>query len=83
MRVPYLINQRSDRHGLLLHACREAGVDLVTDAQVVDYRATVSAAAAVYAGGREEWADVVIAADGLHSVARRLLVDDELLLRPR
>ena len=74
---PYLVIHRSDLHGLLVEACRSAGVDLITDAPVVAYRQDDREAVAVLADGREERAPVVIAADGLHSVARRLLSDDE------
>ncbi|CAM5703064.1 FAD-dependent oxidoreductase [Streptomyces hirsutus] len=37
---PYMVIHRSDLHGLFLKACREAGVDLVTDQTVVDYENT-------------------------------------------
>lgn len=74
---PYMVIHRSDLHGLFLRACRSAGVDLLTDQTVVDYRTAADGAEVVLADGRVEGAPVVIAADGLHSVARRLLVDDE------
>ncbi|GAA2209530.1 3-hydroxybenzoate 6-hydroxylase [Nonomuraea monospora] len=73
---PYMVIHRSDLHGTLLRACREAGVDLVTDVAVTGYEQAAGGAVAVHAGGREYGA-VVIAADGLHSVARRILSDDE------
>lgn len=74
---PYLVIHRSDLHGLLLRACRRAGVDLRTEQHVTGYANTASGARVELADGRVEEAPVVIAADGLHSVARRLLVDDE------
>ncbi|UUU32754.1 FAD-dependent oxidoreductase [Streptomyces sp. CA-210063] len=74
---PYLVIHRSDLHGLLLRACRRLGVDLVTNAHCVSYENVDGGARAVFADGRTDEADVVIAADGLHSVARRLLVHDE------
>jgi 3-hydroxybenzoate 6-monooxygenase len=73
---PYVVIHRSDLHGTLLQACRDAGVELVTDVKVTGYEQLPDGAAAVHAGGREE-APVVIAADGLSSVARGLLSDDE------
>ncbi|TYB53010.1 FAD-dependent oxidoreductase [Nonomuraea sp. PA05] len=73
---PYMVIHRSDLHGTLLRACRKAGVDLVTDVAVTGYEQAAGGAVAVHAGGREPGA-VVIAADGLHSVARRILSDDE------
>jgi salicylate hydroxylase len=73
---PYMVIHRSDLHGTLLRACREAGVDLVTDVAVTGYEQAPGGAVAVHDGGGECGA-VVIAADGLHSVARRILSDDE------
>lgn len=74
---PYLVIHRSDLHGLLLRACRAAGVDLVTDARAAAYENTAAGARVTLTSGAVHEADVVIAADGLHSVARALLVDDE------
>lgn len=74
---PYLVIHRSDLHGLLLRACVRAGVQLVTDSMVVAYRTFASGATVVLYDGRHVSSDVVIAADGLHSVARRMLVEDE------
>lgn len=74
--APYLVIHRSDLHGLLLRACRSAGVDLVTDVAVTGYEHTDGGATVIHAGGRET-APVVIAADGIRSVARRLLAQDE------
>ncbi|MGY1643354.1 FAD-dependent oxidoreductase [Geodermatophilus sp. SYSU D00703] len=73
---PYVVIHRSDLHGTLLRACRAAGVDLVNDVQVTGYEHVDGGATVVHAGGRET-APVVIAADGLYSVARRLISDDE------
>jgi salicylate hydroxylase len=74
---PYMVMHRSDLHGLLLRACQRAGVDLVTGQTVVGYANTENGGRAVFEDGHAEEAEVVIAADGLHSVARKLLVDDE------
>ncbi|MBB6548552.1 FAD-dependent oxidoreductase [Nonomuraea rubra] len=73
---PYMVIHRSDLHGTLLRACREAGVDLVTDVAVTGYEQAAGGAVAVHGGGGE-FGGVVVAADGLHSVARRILSDDE------
>lgn len=73
---PYVVIHRSDLHGTLLRACRRAGVELVTDVKVTGYEQLADGAAAVHAGGRVE-ARLVIAADGLHSVARPLFSDDQ------
>ncbi|MEU9018488.1 FAD-dependent oxidoreductase [Actinomadura sp. NPDC048394] len=74
---PYLVIHRSDLHAMLLRACERAGVDLRTSQQVTACANTPGGASVTLAGGRVEEARVVIAADGLHSVARKLLVDDE------
>ena len=75
---PYLVIHRSDLHGTLLRACRRAGVDLVTDACVTGYENVADGAAVITADGRTEHvARLVVAADGIRSVARRLLADDE------
>ena len=74
---PYLVIHRSDLHGLLLRACQRAGVELVTDAKVTSYDTGATDARVRLATGEVHGAAVVIAADGLHSVARSLLVDDE------
>ena len=74
---PYLVIHRSDLHGIFLRACQRAGVDLVTDQAVVSYENTPAGARVVLADGRTEEAEVVIAADGLRSVAREQLVGDQ------
>jgi salicylate hydroxylase len=74
---PYMVIHRSDLHAIFLRACQRAGVELLTDQRVTDYRTTADGAEVALADGRVEAAPVVIAADGLHSVARRLLVEDE------
>jgi len=74
---PYMVIHRSDLHGLFLRACQRAGVDLVTSQRAVAYDNTPSGARVELADGHTEEARVVIAADGLHSVARKLFVDDQ------
>jgi 3-hydroxybenzoate 6-monooxygenase len=74
---PYLVMHRSDLHGLLLRAARRHGVELVTSADCTRYENTPDGARVRFADGATDQAAVVIAADGLHSVARRLLADDE------
>ncbi|MGK5112909.1 MULTISPECIES: FAD-dependent oxidoreductase [unclassified Geodermatophilus] len=73
---PYVVIHRSDLHGTLLRACRRAGVDLVTSAAVTAYEHVDDGVAVVHGGGREV-APVVLAADGLYSVARKTISDDE------
>ncbi|SNR55229.1 FAD-dependent monooxygenase [Actinomadura mexicana] len=73
---PYLVIHRSDLHAMLLRACERAGVDLRTSQRAVAYANTAEGVRVTLADGREEEARVAIAADGLHSVARRMLSDD-------
>jgi 2-polyprenyl-6-methoxyphenol hydroxylase-like FAD-dependent oxidoreductase len=74
---PYLVIHRSDLHGTLLRACERLGVDLVTDSQAVGFANTDHGAEVTFSDGHVETAELVIAADGLHSVARKLLCDDQ------
>ncbi|MEI2776367.1 MAG: FAD-dependent oxidoreductase [Tetrasphaera sp.] len=74
---PYMVIHRSDLHSVLLRACERAGVELFTGQQCFAYENSERGARAVFADGHIEEAEVVIAADGLHSVARKLLVDDQ------
>ncbi|MFI0480114.1 FAD-dependent monooxygenase [Actinomadura sp. 9N215] len=73
---PYLVIHRGDLHAMLLRACERAGVDLRTSRRAVAYANTAGGARVTLADGRAEEARIVIAADGLHSTARGLLVDD-------
>ena len=86
--TPYMVIHRTDLHDLFLAACRDAGVDLRTSQHVTAYENTGTGSAepgnAEPAGARVWLADgtshearLVVAADGLHSVARRQLVGDE------
>ncbi|WP_280398852.1 FAD-dependent oxidoreductase [Nocardia carnea] len=74
---PYLVIHRSDLHALFLEACRASGVELRTEQRVTSYAQTGEKARATTDTGVVHEADVVIAADGLHSVARKLFTDDE------
>ncbi|MFC4055853.1 FAD-dependent monooxygenase [Actinomadura syzygii] len=71
---PYLVMHRSDLHALLLRGCERAGVELVTDGRVDGL--APDGTGVIRADGQIERADVVIAADGLHSVARASFVAD-------
>ncbi|MEW2399385.1 FAD-dependent oxidoreductase [Streptomyces sp. NPDC046862] len=74
---PYMVLHRGDLHGVFLRACERTGVELVTGARGVSYANVEGGARVTFADGRSDEAKVVIAADGLHSVARSLLVHDE------
>jgi len=90
--TPYIVIHRSDLHGLFLRACQRAGVDLRTSQHVTQYEnavpgstgpgstgsgSTDAGARVLLADGTVHEARLVVAADGLHSVARGQLVGDE------
>ena len=74
--APYVVTHRSDLLAALLRGCREAGVDLVTDAPVHDVELAADHAVAV-GDRRRDRGRVVVAADGLGSRLRSRLSDDE------
>ncbi|MFI0941605.1 FAD-dependent oxidoreductase [Streptomyces sp. NPDC021020] len=76
---PYLVIHRSDLHGILLRACGRAGVELLTDRTVTGYENTAEGALVRLADGTAQQAPLVVAADGLHSVARAQLVGDDVV----
>ncbi|MEU1199714.1 FAD-dependent oxidoreductase [Streptomyces sp. NPDC005813] len=76
---PYMVIHRSDLHGIFLRACERAGVELLTDRTVVDYAHTDGAAVIRLEDGSTQQAPLIVAADGLHSVARRKLVGDDVV----
>jgi 2-polyprenyl-6-methoxyphenol hydroxylase-like FAD-dependent oxidoreductase len=73
---PYLVIHRGDLHDIFLRGCERAGVELLTSQLATSYENTGTGALVRLAGGRAEQAGLVIAADGLHSVARQQLVGD-------
>jgi 2-polyprenyl-6-methoxyphenol hydroxylase-like FAD-dependent oxidoreductase len=74
--APYVVIHRSDLHAILVQACRDHGVDLHTAVDVTDVVVSASGATAVSAGRRDH-AQVVLGADGLSSVLRKRISDDE------
>jgi 3-hydroxybenzoate 6-monooxygenase len=75
--APYVVMHRTDLHTVLLDACRAAGVDLVTNAEVVDVETSAAEQATAIGELRNDTGRIVIAADGLGSRLRRRLSDDE------
>ncbi|MEV1295726.1 FAD-dependent monooxygenase [Pseudonocardia sp. NPDC049635] len=74
---PYMVIHRSDLHAMFLRACERDGVELVTDAAAASYENTATGAQVTLRSGEVHKAPVAIAADGFHSVARKLFVDDQ------
>ena len=73
---PYVVIHRSDLHATLQRAAARAGVEVVTSTKVTSYETAADGAEVTTDRGTFS-APVVLAADGLHSVARRMLSDDE------
>ena len=72
---PYMVIHRSDLHGTFLRAAERLGVDLRTGLAATAYEDVTLAsglpgARVTFADGSTDEAETVIAADGLHSVAR-------------
>lgn len=74
---PYMVIHRSDLHGIFLRAAQRQGVELHGGKKCVAYENTPGGARVTFADGTTDEADVVIAADGIHSVARKSIVEDE------
>lgn len=72
--APYVHIHRADLHTLLVDALRAAQPDAIA----LSHRlvAVEADASLRFAGGHRAQADVVVGADGLHSVVRRSLFDD-------
>ena len=73
--APYIVIHRSDLHAVLVRACADAEVDLVTGACVDDVEVSATGGTVV-SGGRRDTARVVLAADGLQSRLRARFSDD-------
>lgn len=74
---PYLVLHRHDLLSALLEACRENGVQLETGKRVVDVEASDRVVRVACEDGTLCTAGAVIGADGLHSIIRAQIADDE------
>jgi 2-polyprenyl-6-methoxyphenol hydroxylase-like FAD-dependent oxidoreductase len=75
--APYVVMHRSDLLAILYEACQAAGVELCPDSDVRAVTDGADAATAECADGTGHDGAAVIAADGLHSVVRRLFTADQ------
>ena len=75
--APYVVMHRSDLLAILYEACQAAGVELCPDSDVRAVTGGANAATAECADGTRHDGAAVIAADGLHSVVRRLFTADQ------
>ncbi|MCI2422562.1 FAD-dependent monooxygenase [Saccharopolyspora sp. K220] len=75
---PYVVVHRSDLLSILVDACRaEPGIQLENNKAVVEARADGEAAQVRCADGSAYRAELLVGADGLRSVVRTLVSDDE------
>jgi 3-hydroxybenzoate 6-monooxygenase len=75
--APYVVMHRSDLLAILYEACQAAGVELCPDSDVRAVTDGADAATAECADGTRHDGAAVIAADGLHSLVRRLFTADQ------
>ena len=75
--APYVVMHRSDLLAILYEACQAAGVELCPDSDVRAVTDGADAATAECADGTRHDGAAVIAADGQHSVVRRLFTADQ------
>jgi 2-polyprenyl-6-methoxyphenol hydroxylase-like FAD-dependent oxidoreductase len=68
---------RAALHGILVEGARDAGVDLIVDAEVTNVRQDETGATAVLADGRNYTADFLVGADGIHSRLRAVVFPDQ------
>ncbi|HEY7487072.1 MAG TPA: FAD-dependent monooxygenase [Streptosporangiaceae bacterium] len=76
-RAPYVVAHRTDLHQILLDACRDSGVGLETGRTVQRVETAGDTAIAYCADGSVHRGAVVLGVDGLNSVLRGDVVDDE------
>ncbi|MFG1815089.1 FAD-dependent monooxygenase [Kribbella sp. NPDC049174] len=75
--APYVVVHRSDLHDVLLTACKEAGVDLLTGHEVADVHLDADRAQTVCTNGTTFGSEVVLGLDGVDSGLRSTIVGDE------
>ncbi len=76
-RTPYVVLHRHDLLQILLSACLEAGVVLETDREVTGTAETADGVDVILADGSHLPARMVVGADGLRSVLRAGIHDDQ------
>ncbi|EKJ72042.1 hypothetical protein FPSE_07784 [Fusarium pseudograminearum CS3096] len=70
--APYFVIHRADFHRALCRLAEDLGVAIVTDSKVVEY--DEAAPSASTSDGREYNADLIVAADGVKSIARSVVL---------
>lgn len=77
--APYIVIHRTDLHSILLDACKESGVELLTNTRIENVTELEQGTVAIDQNGRKIEADITIGADGLHSKIRDEIVGDEVV----
>lgn len=73
----YFVAHRADVHSAILEACEETGlVELLPDKDVIEVEERPEGAAVGCSDGTTYSSRALIAADGLHSITRRMLLED-------
>ena len=70
---PFHVVRRNDLHRILRDRATAKGIRIEHGKQLIDVREEPAAITAVFADGSDAKADVLIGADGVHSVVRRLI----------
>ena len=68
---------RAALHSVLVDGARDSGVELIVDAEVVSVRQDGDGATAVLADERRYSADLLVGADGIHSLVRAAVFADQ------
>ncbi|KAK4905080.1 hypothetical protein LTR49_025573 [Elasticomyces elasticus] len=71
---PYLVMHRAQFHDALYHRALELGVEVILDSKIIRYDGEEPAIE--LANGDHHRADIVIAADGIKSLARQVILGD-------
>ncbi|KAM0241508.1 hypothetical protein ACHAP5_007547 [Fusarium lateritium] len=70
--APYFVIHRADFHRALCRRAKDLGVKIITDSRVMGYDESIPSASTL--DGREYRADLIIAADGVKSYARAVVL---------
>ncbi|KAH7268004.1 hypothetical protein MRS44_011714 [Fusarium solani] len=70
--APYFVIHRADFHSSLCRLAADLGVQIITDSKVVDYNESTPSVSTL--DGREYSADLIVAADGVKSRARSVIL---------
>ncbi|ORY38235.1 hypothetical protein BCR33DRAFT_435007 [Rhizoclosmatium globosum] len=69
---------RSKLHTILMHACHKVGIKTLVGKKLVDVKQDGAFVTATFADGSTATADLLIGADGIHSITRRKVFGEHL-----